>query len=173
MRPFPSTVRLVEADLEHGLPALNETFDFILCADILEHLRYPASLLAQLRDVIRPGGRLVASLPNSGNVYFLPNSGNVYFRLNILAGRFPQDDKGLFDRTHLRFFMWRGWIDLLRTSGWEIERMESSAIPVGLIVPRRWEHSGPILFAERLCYFLAKVRKTLFAYQFVVTAHAG
>ncbi len=38
------------------------------------------------------GGRLVASLPNSGNLYF---------HLNILMGRFPAHGRGLFDRTHL------------------------------------------------------------------------
>ena len=112
--------------------------------------------------VVKPGGTLIASLPNSGNVYF---------RLNILAGRFPQDDKGLFDRTHVRFYMWRGWVDLLNSTGWSVSAVESSAIPVGLVMPPKWEHSGPVRLAERVCYGLAKVRKTLFAYQFVVTAH--
>lgn len=163
-KPFPDSVRLIEADLEHGLPELSETFNYILCADILEHLRYPERLLRELRYVIKPQGRLIASLPNSGNIYF---------RLNILAGRFPQDDKGLFDRTHVRFFVWGGWSNLLRSAGWAIEATESSAIPVSLVAPKGWESSRPVMFAEHLCYSLAKIRKTLFAYQFVVTAHAG
>jgi SAM-dependent methyltransferase len=162
--PFPSSVRLVEADLEEGLPALDSAFDYVLCADILEHLRDPKALLEQLRKVTGPGGKLIASLPNSGNLYF---------RLNILAGRFPQDDKGLFDRTHVRFFMWTGWVDLLKRSGWRISDVQCSGIPVGLAMPPRWQDSGPVRFAERVCYDLAKVRKTLFAYQFVVNAHVG
>ncbi len=162
--PFPPTIDLVEADLERGLPPLKGSFDYVLCADILEHLRDPGSLLTDLRKVLRPGGRLIASLPNSGNIYF---------RLNVLAGRFPQEDKGLFDRTHLRFFMWSGWADLLRKSGWTIDSVQSSAIPVGLVVGPNWENSRPVLLAERVCYGLAKIRKTLFAYQFVVTAHVG
>ena len=36
-------------------------------------------------------------------------------------------------------------------------------------MPPRWEHSASSA-AERVCYGLAKMRKTLFAYQFVVTA---
>jgi SAM-dependent methyltransferase len=160
--PFPSSVRLIEADLENGLPDTGaESFDYVLCADILEHLREPGRLLRQLRAVIRPEGLLIASLPNSGNLYF---------RLNILAGRFPQDDKGLFDRTHVRFFMWSGWDRLLRESGWVIRSVESTAIPVGLAVPPHLEHSLFVRAAERVCYGLAKIRKTLFAYQFVVTA---
>ena len=162
--PFPSSVRLIEADLEGGLPPLEGAFDYVICADILEHLRCPGTLLNELRKAILPSGKLIASLPNSGNIYF---------RINILAGRFPQDDKGLFDRTHVRFFMWSGWANLLRDSGWTIDRSESSAIPIGLVVPPGWEHSRPVLLAERVCYGLAKMRKTLFAYQFVVIAHAG
>jgi SAM-dependent methyltransferase len=162
--PFPAKVHLIVADLEAGLPPLNSQFDYILCADILEHLRHPQALLAQVHNVTRPGGRLIASLPNSGNIYF---------RLNILAGRFPQDDKGLFDRTHVRFFVWSGWVDLFCRSGWQIDSAESSAIPVGLVVPPRWEHSLPVRFAERVCYGLAKIRKTLFAYQFVVTCRTN
>jgi SAM-dependent methyltransferase len=160
--PFPSSVRLIEADLEQGLPDLPAgSFDYVLCADILEHLRDPGRLLEQLRGVVRPGGLLIASLPNSGNIYF---------RLNILAGRFPQDEKGLFDRTHVRFYMWSGWSDLLQKAGWSIRSVESTAIPVGLVVPPDRENSVLVRAAERVCYGLAKVRKTLFAYQFVVTA---
>jgi SAM-dependent methyltransferase len=161
-KPFPASVRLVEADLEHGLPDLGGGFDYVLCADILEHLRDPDRMLRRLHQVVKPGGTLIASLPNSGNVYF---------RLNILAGRFPQDDKGLFDRTHVRFYMWRGWVDLLNSTGWSVSAVESSAIPVGLVMRPQWEHSGPVRLAERVCYGLAKIWKTLFAYQFVVTAH--
>jgi SAM-dependent methyltransferase len=163
-KPFPEHVRLIEADLEGGLPALSGDFDYVLCADILEHLRDPASLLRQLREVSKPGGALIASLPNSGNLYF---------RLNVLAGRFPQDDKGLFDRTHLRFYMWRGWVELFSASGWNIDSTRSSGIPVGLAAGEDWENSGVVRLAERVCYGLASVWKTLFAYQFIVTAHAG
>jgi SAM-dependent methyltransferase len=160
--PFPESIRLIEADLEDGLPDLTpDSFDYVLCADILEHLRDPGGLLRQLRKVLRPGGLLIASLPNSGNVYF---------RLNILAGRFPQSDKGLFDRTHLRYYMWSGWDGLFRDSGWNIRTVESTAIPVGLTVAPKWEHSPLVRTAEQICYVLAKIRKTLFAYQFVVTA---
>lgn len=158
---FPVDVRLIEADLEDGLPPLESQFDYIVCADVLEHLRDPARMLRDIAKVLRPGGRLIASLPNSGNIYF---------RLNILFGRFPQDDRGLFDRTHLRFYTWKGWMELFERSGFRIVAERSSAIPVGLTVPERFEHALPILAAESVCYGLARIYKKLFAYQFVVTA---
>jgi SAM-dependent methyltransferase len=161
---FPSSVRLVEADLEQRFPSVGQRFDYILCADILEHLRRPEDLLAQLRNMLNPQGKLIASLPNSGNLYF---------RVNILLGRFPQDDRGLFDRTHLRFYMWSGWRKLLEDAGFRIELVRCTGMPFGLKVPAKYENSAPVRAAEALSYLIAKFWKKLFAYQFVVTAVPG
>ncbi len=157
---FPANVRLVEADLEAGLPSLDGKFDYVICADILEHLRDPQRLLTQIRQVLLAEGRLIASLPNSGNLYF---------RLVVLSGRFPQDDKGLFDRTHVRFFTWDGWHELLSQAGFAVEHCESSCMPIGLAFPSAGS-SLPIRGAEWVSYIMAKVWKRLFAYQFVVKA---
>lgn len=100
----------------------------------------------------------------------LPNSGNIWFRANILFGRFPQDDKGLFDRTHLRFYMWDGWKKLFDESGYRFTQVRSTAIPVSLVAPASWASSIPIRVAESVFYELARIWKTLFAYQFVVRA---
>lgn len=157
---FPSDVTLVEADLDQGLPRLDGPFHYAICADILEHLRDPAKLLRELWAVIEPDGRLVASLPNSGNFFF---------RLNILMGRFPQEDKGLFDRTHLHFYMWNGWVNLLAQGGFRVESVHPTGIPVGLAFPSL-DGSLPMRAMEAMSYWLARVWKKLFAYQFVVVA---
>lgn len=157
---FPESVHLVEADLDLGLPPLQPGFDFIVCADVLEHLRDPLRILAALRGLLAPGGALIASLPNSGHAYF---------RWNILLGRFPAHDRGLFDRTHLHFFTWDGWLNLFQRAGLQIESVKSSGVPVGLALPR-WDGSLPVHLLERLSYELARHVKRLFAYQFIVTA---
>jgi len=157
---FPENVELVEADLDSGLPPLRGKFSYVICGDILEHLRDPAKLLKQVAANLEPDGVLVASVPNSGNFYF---------RLNILFGRFPQDDKGLFDRTHLRFYMWKGWAELFATAGFQVEQRKVTAIPVGLALPK-WDGTVAVRALESLAYAAARVRPTLFAYQFVVTA---
>lgn len=157
---FPQNVRLVVADLDRGLPALDGCFDYIVAADILEHVRDPRTLLLQLAEVSAPTTRLIASLPNSGNIYF---------RLVVLSGRFPKEEKGLFDRTHVHFFTWDGWMELFAESGCQLATSLCTGIPVGLAVPR-WSHSFPVRVAERVSYELARLWKTLFAYQFVVSA---
>lgn len=157
---FPATVQLIEADLEFGLPALPGAFDYVLCADFLEHLREPEALLVELRGALNPGGRVIASLPNSGNLYF---------RLNVLAGRFPRHDRGLFDRTHLHFFTLDTWVELFASAGYRFDRVQPTGIPVGLAVPR-YAGSLPVRAAERVSYELARLWSRLFAYQFVVSA---
>ena len=157
---FPENSTLIEADLDRGLPPLPGRFDYVICGDIIEHLRNPASLLSQIGAVLEPDGRLVASLPNSGNLYF---------RLTVLAGRFPQDDKGLFDRTHLHFYMWKGWRDLFDSAGFRIDEKKVTGIPVGLALPS-WDGTAPVRALEWLAFTAARLRPTLFAYQFAVIA---
>lgn len=153
-------VQWVEADLDQGGLPLSGSFPFILCADVLEHLRDPLPLLLGLRNLLHPDGCLVASLPNSGNIYF---------RCNILWGRFPAHDHGLFDRTHLHFYAWDGWVDILARAGFRVEKVSVTAIPFGLAFPRL---SGTwiVHLLEFLSYGLARLWKRLFAYQFVVVA---
>ena len=156
----PDSIELLEADLDLGLPPVTGPFDFVICADILEHLRRPALLLREMRPLLAGGGRLVASLPNSGHAYF---------RWNVLRGRFPAEDRGLFDRTHLHFYTWQGWLDLLAAAGYAIETLRCSGVPVGLALPK-WEDTAAVRALERLSFESARWWKNLFAYQFIVTA---
>jgi SAM-dependent methyltransferase len=157
---FPESIELLEADLDLGLPPLSGRFDFAICADVLEHLRRPANLLRELRGVLSTGGRLAASLPNSGHAYF---------RWKVLTGSFPADDRGLFDRTHLHFYTLRGWLDLFHATGFRIETLRSSGVPIGLALPK-WEGSTAVRALERMSYESARCWTKMFAYQFIVTA---
>ncbi len=158
--PHPPTVEFAGADLDEGLPPLEGRFDYIICADVLEHLRAPLELLRECRELLAPRGVLVASLPNSGNAHF---------RWTVLRGRFPQQERGLFDSTHLHFYTWQGWVDLFARAGLRIDRVRSSAVPVGLALPA-WDGSPPVRALEWLSFALARAWKKLFAYQFIVRA---
>ena len=160
--PHPACVEFVGANLDRGLPPLAGPFDFILCADVIEHVREPLELLRALRNLMAPGASLIGSLPNSGHAWF---------RWNVLLGRFPQDERGLFDRTHLHFYSWRGWLKLFRCAGLRIVAVQSSAVPIGLAIPR-WHGTAAARALEWMSFASARVWKTMFAYQFVVRAVA-
>jgi 2-polyprenyl-3-methyl-5-hydroxy-6-metoxy-1,4-benzoquinol methylase len=100
--------QFVDAVVAEGGP-----FDTVLCLDVLEHLRDPWRVVAQLHGGLRPGGLLVASLPN---VRHYRISGGLFFR-----NRWVLEDAGILDRTHLRFFVRDTAVELLTHSGLALE----------------------------------------------------
>jgi SAM-dependent methyltransferase len=158
--PHASTIEFAGADLDNGLPPLTGFFDYVICADVLEHLRAPLKLLKECRALLAPNGVLLGSLPNSGHAWF---------RWNVLRGRFPQDERGLFDSTHLHFYTWEGWVEVFRRAGLRIERVQPSGVPIQLAFPR-WSGSATMRALERLSFESAHIWKELFAYQFIVCA---
>ena len=92
-----------------------ETFDVILAADVLEHLRDPGALLLRLQAFLKPQGRIVVSLPNVAHVSVVAA---------LLAGRFDYREIGLLDRTHLRFFTPATAAELLEEAGFEVTATE-------------------------------------------------
>jgi ubiquinone/menaquinone biosynthesis C-methylase UbiE len=52
----------VQADA-HDLPFADGAFDVVVCGEVLEHVKSPIGVLAEARRVLRPGGRLVATVP--------------------------------------------------------------------------------------------------------------
>ncbi len=96
-----------------NLPGGIEAFDCIVFADVLEHLRDPWGTLAGYLQWLKPGGYVVASIPNVRNIALLYNL--------VLRGRWRYEDSGLLDRTHLRFFTRKEILDLFAKSGLEIE----------------------------------------------------
>ena len=92
------------------------SFDAIVCADVLEHLREPGRLLEQAREWLTPDGRLIASIPNVRHHSVVRS---------LLQGNWTYESAGLLDRTHLRFFTRREIEKLFHRAGFAIEGMWS------------------------------------------------
>jgi len=71
-------------------------FDYILFGDILEHLIDPENVLKELTKNLKPGGKVIISLPNVAHIELFVQ---VYIK-----GTWPKNPRGIFDRTHLRWF---------------------------------------------------------------------
>jgi len=84
-----------ETDLvaEHGISP--GEFDLVLALDVLEHLYNPWDILAELTSFLKPGGYIVASIPNIQNITIVRD---------LIKGNWQYQDAGILDATHLRFF---------------------------------------------------------------------
>lgn len=103
--------RLLDLDLDAPgaiTPELG-TFDLIIVADVLEHLRDPARVLGDLTGLLERNGWVVTSLPNVRHYSTL-------WAL-LFQGRWPRRDRGIHDRTHLHFYTRADILDLLRGAG--------------------------------------------------------
>ena len=58
-------VDLLVADAERGLPLKSGIADVVVATEVLEHLHHPERLLSEARRVLRPGGRVILTTPNS------------------------------------------------------------------------------------------------------------
>jgi 2-polyprenyl-3-methyl-5-hydroxy-6-metoxy-1,4-benzoquinol methylase len=88
-------------------------FDLILLGDVLEHLVDPWSALREACARLTPDGRIIASLPNVNHYTTLLSL--------IVMRRWPYRDRGIHDRTHLRFFTRKNLVELYRDAGLTIE----------------------------------------------------
>lgn len=71
------------------------SLDLVICADVLEHMYDPWSVVVRLRDYLAADGKLVISIPNLRYLPLLDDLAHGYFRYA---------DWGVLDITHLRFF---------------------------------------------------------------------
>lgn len=132
-------------------------YDYILCADVLEHLRQPGALLSQLSELLAPSGQVLISIPNVAYAGLIAD---------LLAGEFRYRPEGLLDETHLRFFTLASLYRLLNEHG-----LHAIAVDAAL---RDWRESE---FTERMPDALPPAltrallgRPEALVYQFIVTA---
>ncbi len=133
------------------LPFATGQFDYLIFADVLEHLPDPEAVLQRMLPFLKPDGRVVVSVPN---MRFLP------VLLKLVFDRWSYTDAGVRDRTHLRIFTRRSFVRMLRSQGLVVERLErnyrlfedqSQIGRLGALATRVMSRTvGPLLFRDLL-----------------------
>jgi 2-polyprenyl-3-methyl-5-hydroxy-6-metoxy-1,4-benzoquinol methylase len=147
-----------------GLAAMvnHRLFDRVLLLDVLEHLVYPERLLAEAKSTLKRDGLLVVSVPNIANLTV---------RLMLLFGRFNYAQRGILDRTHLRFFTRRTSRQFLEENGCEILEAKTTVMPLELVLGLK--PSNPVMRAiSGLLVACTWLLPGLFGYQFVYLVKA-
>ena len=61
----------------HYLPLIDESFDVVLCTEVLEHLKEPQKAIDDMRRVLKKGGKLILTTPF---IFPLHDTPSDYFR---------------------------------------------------------------------------------------------
>jgi 2-polyprenyl-3-methyl-5-hydroxy-6-metoxy-1,4-benzoquinol methylase len=109
--------RVIQADALLGVAQVpDHHFDCILFLDVLEHLVDPYRLLREVKAKLTPDGVVVASIPNIR-----------YYRTLVkfvVHGEWHYEDRGVLDKTHLRFFTRKSIVRMFEQSGLRILTLE-------------------------------------------------
>jgi GT2 family glycosyltransferase len=100
--------RMLASDIENmALECPHDYFDFVIFADVLEHLRDPWTVLEKIKPYLVRSGQVLASIPNVMHYTVVRD---------LINGHWTYRESGILDKTHLRFFTAR-----------EIEKMFTQA----------------------------------------------
>jgi len=159
----PKCHRMIVADLDAPVPQLEGKFDVIIYGDILEHLKNPMEVFRSFNQYLATEGKVIVSAPNFAHIFV---------RLSLLMGRFEYMERGILDRTHLRFFTLASFRRFLTDAGMQIVEITATPVPLYLVWPalsdRLWLRT-----LHRVSAALADGWKTMFGYQFVAVAQRG
>lgn len=98
------------------------TFDYILFADVLEHLTDATSVLKVCRDVLKEDGKICLSVPNIGHNSVI---------INLLKNQFRYTSTGIMDNTHVHFYTKESVDKLVEDSGLFVEKRYATYTQVG------------------------------------------
>lgn len=155
----PHYKNLYIADVENFDFSQCGQFDYVILADVLEHLRDPVRVLRRVEKCLSGRGEIIISLPNVAHLFV---------RLSLLFGRFEYRDRGILDQTHLRFFTLSTMRRMINESSCKILELQPTPAPIQLVIP--WVDSPVFAPFHELHFHGVRLCKTMLAYQFVVRA---
>lgn len=143
--------RLIIGDIENKdtLNKINDIFDVIICADVLEHLFNPYFVLINLKNFLTKDGNIIVSIPNVACWEI---------RKRLLVGNFDYEDSGILDKTHIRFFTLKTAREMFEKCNLQIECFHATLNRLPYPLKQIQRYIGK---------FFIQYFPTLFGYQFV------
>ena len=143
---FAAIARTYGVEVEHNsiqeCKLLNQTYDVVLLAAILEHLYDPVETLNRVRNALRPGGLVFIDVPNESSL--TRQIGNMYVRAR---GRdWSTNLSPTFSPFHVVGFSPASLRRLLKSVGFRVEQLSvpkwSNDLPQGKKISQKIERSA-------------------------------
>jgi len=135
--------------------------DCVILADVLEHLPNPQSSLNRISDSMPYGSSIILSVPNVANIWV---------RLNLLFGKFNYTDRGILDKTHLRFFTRSTFIRMINEANLTLGELNYTPVPLSFVHPFFSNNRIGFLISNML-NFITRLFPTLFSFQLMALCY--
>jgi SAM-dependent methyltransferase len=107
-------------------------FDCALCVDVLEHIDRDQDAIRRLAGSLKPGGVLIAHVPQTRQRHYLPQRGDFHTWDHIREGYSPADLEDLVQQSGLQLVASRNTFGLLGTLAADLDEYWQHAKPVWL-----------------------------------------
>jgi 2-polyprenyl-3-methyl-5-hydroxy-6-metoxy-1,4-benzoquinol methylase len=135
-------------------------FDYVVCADVIEHLKRRGQLLRSARRYLKADGHLVIS---TGNVAIW------FYRLSLLAGRFNYGPRGILDQDHAHLYTRDSFRREVEAAGFRVVGERVTSLPFEIVF-RSTGRSRLVRGLSAFYHRLARFWPELFAYQIILEA---
>lgn len=132
-------------------------FDYIVFADVLEHLYDPQKVLANAIKLLGDNGTVLASIPNIAHNDII---------LKLIQDRWDYTKRGLLDKTHIHFWAKNNIVPFFHSAGLDVSILDCSTC-LSLQTEQNWENQ---IVADRSSMQLLQNHLCGEIYQFIVTA---
>ena len=97
---------------EEVVDQIDQQFDLVCFNDVLEHMPDPWSCLNRTKSLLKPGGIVIASMPNILHYQEF---------IDILVKKdFKYESAGIMDKTHMRFFTRKSMMRMFEECGYKV-----------------------------------------------------
>lgn len=116
---------LAELKIYNGteLPYSDNSFDYLTCFSVLEHVSFPEKLLNEMLRVLKPGGRILLSLPNK---YYPKETHTLAYFVSYMPRKMANAYLKLLKRSpleydNLHFYSYFGILKMLKKTNYAHE----------------------------------------------------
>ena len=119
-----SCIGVIDGDINTGKwmeLLIGQQYDYIIFADVLEHLMWPEKVLRNCGKYLKEDGAILLSVPNIAHNAVL---------IELMNNQLKYRDKGILDDTHIRFFTYNSLKTMIQRAGYQTVVERATFCPV-------------------------------------------
>jgi 2-polyprenyl-3-methyl-5-hydroxy-6-metoxy-1,4-benzoquinol methylase len=158
LKASSSGAKVINSSLDEAIESIDEKYSVIILADVIEHMTEPANAVFKLKSLLAKNGRIIISVPNVAHFFI---RGQLFF------GKFNYTERGILDKTHLRFFTKKTILALIKDLDLEILSFRITPTPIEIYFRKSKITLLKNIFLT-LIYTFSQLRQEIFGYQFIL-----